>query len=95
MFNVFGPRVDVAPLIAQGARVIDVRSASEFAQGHAKHSENIPLDTLPGHMEEIKQSNKPIILVCASGARSGVALSMLKAVGVEAYNGGAWTTVVK
>lgn len=33
---------------------------------------------------------KPIITVCQSGARSGMAKGILKAAGIEVYNGGSW-----
>jgi phage shock protein E len=38
----------------------------------------------------IKKWDKPIIACCASGIRSGSAVSVLKQNGVEAYNAGSW-----
>ncbi|MEZ4928626.1 MAG: rhodanese-like domain-containing protein [Chitinophagales bacterium] len=37
--------------------------------------------------------NKPVILCCASGARSGQATSILKSKGIDAVNAGAWQNV--
>jgi rhodanese-related sulfurtransferase len=39
--------------------------------------------------------NKPIITCCRSGARSGMAKSVLAAAGVEVSNGGAWFMLEK
>jgi hypothetical protein len=36
---------------------------------------------------------RPVITVCRSGTRSGVAKGILKSAGVEIYNGGAWTSL--
>ena len=39
---------------------------------------------------------KPIVVCCASGARSEKAASILKSKGIkEVYNGGSWTRVLK
>ena len=85
-----GPKVDCHELIANGAILIDVRTPTEYSNGKPKNSQNIPLDKIGGKIESIKKLNKPIVLCCASGMRSGRATSMLKSKGIEAYNGGAW-----
>ena len=83
----------ISELLAGGAIVIDVRSNGEFAGGHYKGSKNIPLDQLSSHVNEIKKYNKPIVVCCASGMRSGSATSTLKKEGIEVYNGGGWTSL--
>ncbi len=90
--KVFGlsPKVDYHELIANGARLIDVRTPAEYSTGKPKGSTNIPLDILGEKIDEIKKMNHPIVLCCASGIRSGKASSMLKSKGIEAYNGGGW-----
>lgn len=85
----FGPKVDYAELVKNGAQIIDVRSKGEFNGGHIKGSVNIPLDTISGNMKKIKK-DKPVITVCASGMRSGIAKGQLQSAGYEAYNGGSW-----
>ena len=57
--------------IAAGARVIDVRTPAEFRDGAFKGAVNIPLSVLPARMHELEPRDKPIVLYCASGARSG------------------------
>lgn len=73
----------------ENATLIDVREPYEFSYGHNQGAINIPLNQVLGRSEEIAQMSKPLILVCQSGNRSGMALSMLKAKGVDdIYNGG-------
>lgn len=85
--------IDYADLMAQGATIIDVRSPQEFAGGHVPNSINIPLGDIHNQIARLKKEGKPIIACCRSGARSGRATGMLKSAGVEAYNGGAWSSV--
>ena len=85
-----GPKVNHHELITNGAILIDVRTQGEFSTGNPKGSTNIPLDKLNGKVDKIKKLNKPIVLCCASGMRSGRATSILKSKGIEAYNGGSW-----
>ncbi len=88
--KLFGPGVDFKALKDQGAIIIDVRSPQEFDGGHIQGSKNIPVNLIQRELSTIKKWGKPIITVCQSGARSGMAKSALKAAGVEVYNGGSW-----
>jgi len=85
-----GPGVDFKVLKDNGAIIIDVRSPQEFDNGHIQGSKNIPVNVIQRELNTIKKWGKPIITVCQSGARSGMAKSALKAAGVEVYNGGSW-----
>jgi phage shock protein E len=67
--------------ITAGARVIDVRTPAEFQDGAYPGAVNIPLATLPARMMELEPKDKPIVLYCASGARSGQAARLLKQAG--------------
>ena len=73
--------------------IIDVRTVQEFMCGHVAESINIPLQELPQRIDEIKEMQLPIILCCASGARSGNAAQYLKSCGVACENGGGWMEV--
>ena len=84
---------DYAALVQQGAIIIDVRTPSEYQGGHIRGSRNIPLNMLQSRLAEIRQSNKPVITVCRSGARSASAKSLLAAAGLTVYNGGAWNVL--
>lgn len=87
-----GPQADLKAIKAQGATILDVRTTGEFAQGHIKGAINIPLDQLPNKLNKLPK-DKPVIACCLSGGRSGSALSMLKANGFDAYNGGGWSAL--
>ncbi|MBC7540436.1 MAG: rhodanese-like domain-containing protein [Bacteriovorax sp.] len=81
-------------LLKSGALLIDVRSVSEYTQGHNPQSINIPLDVL--NKESLKlDKTKTIILCCASGTRSGIAVGILKKNGFKnVLNAGPWTNTL-
>lgn len=93
LFNLFGGGSNISEYLDKGAVVIDVRTPGEFQGGHVKGAKNIPLDTISKRAEEIKKMNKPVVLCCASGMRSGQATSILKNAGVDCINGGGWMKV--
>ena len=87
----FGPKVDYAELVKQGALILDVRSSGEFSGGHIKGAINISVDFLGRNLSKLKDKNKPIITCCASGMRSASAKNILKSNGyTQVYNGGSW-----
>jgi len=69
--------------INAGAKIIDVRSPDEYADGCYKGAINIPVNSLPNRIDSLGSKDSPIIVYCASGSRSAVAMSMLKAVGFK------------
>lgn len=74
-----------------GAILVDVRSAGEFASGNAPGTINIPLQELGSRLGEIPKS-APVVLCCASGTRSGMAKLMLKRKGYQnVHNIGTWS----
>ena len=76
------------------ATIVDVRERWEVAMGNVPGSINIPLGEVPHRVAEFRNMAKPLILICQSGNRSGIAAAILKAQGVaEVYNGGAWDDV--
>ncbi len=90
----FGPRVNYAELVKQGAVVIDVRTKGEYAGGHIKGSLNIPVDQVSQNTNRFTDKNKVIITCCASGMRSGAAKDILKSKGyANVYNGGSWMSL--
>ena len=84
---------DLKDIIAQDAFLVDVRSASEFAQGHVKGSVNIPLDKIPAQLSRFK-NRKHIVVFCLSGGRSSQAKTILEKHGITGVvNGGTWKQV--
>lgn len=55
--------------------LIDVRDADEFKKGHFKTATNIPVEVLEPKIKDLP-SDKPIVYVCSTGARSGEAFYM-------------------
>jgi rhodanese-related sulfurtransferase len=92
MSSIFGSqrKKRVASMLAKGAIIIDVRFESEFKNGHAPGSKNFPLKEIGSNIDAIKALNKPIVVVCMSGIRSGQAKTMLEKEGIEVENGGSW-----
>ncbi|HWI90058.1 MAG TPA: rhodanese-like domain-containing protein [Flavisolibacter sp.] len=75
--------------ILNKASVVDVRTPSEYLDGHYPGAVNIPLNELAQRLNEFREMKKPIVAYCRSGARSGMAVSLLKQNGFsEVYNGG-------
>ncbi len=74
----------------EGAVVIDVRTKAEFKEGSFGKAKNIPLNKIEKNIGKIKAYNKPVIVICRSGARAGSAKSILEKEGVTCFNGGGW-----
>jgi rhodanese-related sulfurtransferase len=72
----------------EGAIVIDVREEKEFVEGHIINSIHIPLAKLNNRISELEKfRDKPIVVSCRSGNRSGNACAVLKKEGFESvYN---------
>ncbi len=86
----------VKQVLKKGAVIIDVRSPAEYDRGKVPGSLNIPVDRISTSIGRIKDMNKPVIVCCESGYRSGRAMEILKSAGVEeVINGGSWTSVLK
>jgi len=66
--------------IKAGAKVVDVRSPEEYRDGAYGGAVNIPLPELGRRLSEIPK-DKPVVLYCASGARSSMGARVLKQAG--------------
>lgn len=70
--------------------VIDVRQASEYAEGHVPGAIHLNAGDLPDHLSELPM-DRPVATVCRSGYRSAVAAGLLRRAGfrdVRAVCGG-------
>ena len=63
--------------IKQGALVVDVRSADEFADGHYADAKNIPVSEIARRAEELGDKNRPVVVYCAAGVRAAKAKAIL------------------
>lgn len=80
--------------IAQGAQVIDVRSAGEYQLGHISGALNVPVETVEAQAASWDR-NKTYVVYCATGARSTSAVETMRGLGftsIRHFNAGlqAW-----
>lgn len=93
------PAAAVQLINREKAVVIDVCETEEFALGHVVGAKNVPLGQLEERLPDlVKNKALPVVLVCASGARSGRAVGIAKRLGydnAQAMAGGmkAWREV--
>lgn len=73
---------ELAELQGAGGWVIDVRTNSEYVTGHIPNSLNVPLDQLQKTAAGWPKT-QPIIVYCATGARSADAATFLASQGFE------------
>jgi phage shock protein E len=71
------------------ATLLDVRTLSEFQDGHAPGAVHIPVEELSYRTDELRTCSTPIIVYCKSGGRSRMAQHILEQDGFsEVHNGG-------
>jgi phage shock protein E len=92
--NALTPKPPAA--LPENALLIDVRSPVEFAGGSIHGAINIPvnqIELIRAHKPKI-EFNRPIVVFCASGMRSGLAKRQLQSLGYEqVLNGGGISTL--
>jgi len=64
-------------LQARGVTVLDVRTPQEFEAGHVPGALNIPVDQVAARSAELGTKDKPVLLYCRTGHRSGIAAAEL------------------
>ena len=78
------------------AVIVDVREPHEFKSGHIPNARNIPIGQLNDRMKELdKFKDRPVLLVCQTGQRSGQMCTSLVNAGFSEATGlaggmGAW-----
>jgi rhodanese-related sulfurtransferase len=90
-FRTGGKRVNTHQAIQlinhENAIIIDVREAAEFAGHHLPEARNFPFKELESRMAELEPlKEKNLLLVCASGARSGQVSARLEKQGFTQVN---------
>lgn len=78
---------ELAPRL-KSATVIDVRAPGEYASGHLPGAHNVPLDRLDDALPALDSAGGKgeLVVVCASGARSGTACGRLAGRGIAAVS---------
>lgn len=71
-------------LVKDGAILIDVRTAQEYAEGHLDGSLNLTVDTISINIEKlVPDKNAKIVVYCRSGNRSATAKTTLNNLGYK------------
>lgn len=65
-----------------GATVVDVREASEYADGHIAGAIDIPIRTIAQHLDQIP-TDQPVVVYCASGFRAAMSTAALHIMGYD------------
>jgi rhodanese-related sulfurtransferase len=60
--------------------ILDVRTASEFSDGHIEGAINIPVEELSNRLSELSKSDE-LLVYCRTGNRSATAVSILEDAG--------------
>jgi len=60
---------ELAPLLANGVLLIDVREADEYAAGHVPTAISIPLSTVQDRVDEFRHEGT-VYVICQVGGRS-------------------------
>ncbi len=76
---------ELAAVLGQGARLVDVREVDEYTGGHVPGAVHIALGTVPDRVDAFR-GDGPVYVVCRSGARSMRACEYLAQFGVDAVN---------
>ena len=66
---------------AEGALLLDVRTAEEYRGGRIPGSVNIPLSSLDRISRQVENKDAPVFVYCQSGARSRQAAAALARMG--------------
>jgi phage shock protein E len=68
-------------LVAAGARLVDVRSAGEYAERHVEGAISAPVEEIERHFGEIGPKDRPVVVYCTAGVRAARARRILRAAG--------------
>jgi len=75
----------LADLMAEGSRVVDVREPDEYAEGHVPGAVPVPLGTVPDHLDAFRNDGTTYV-ICRSGGRSMQACEYAAAQGIDVAN---------
>lgn len=76
---------ELSEALAQGARLLDVRTPLEYAGGHLETAENMPLGTLRQQLDQLDPA-QPVVVYCKVGLRGYLAACILQQHGFQVKN---------
>lgn len=74
------PEALAADVAAGRVHLVDVRAINEWRDGHIAGAHHLPLGRLAARLAEVP-ADRPVVVQCKSGGRSGIAASLLKRLG--------------
>jgi rhodanese-related sulfurtransferase len=77
--------LDAKKIVDDGGQVVDARTDVEFAAGHIPDARHIPIADLQREAAGLAKE-KPVIIYCRSGNRSGPAAEAFAASGWDAHS---------
>jgi len=77
--------IEVEKMVDDGAQLVDVRTDHEWEAGHLAGAVHIRFEELSAHAEELDKE-RPLVLYCRGGNRSGVAAAALRGAGYDAHH---------
>lgn len=75
--------IELVTKLADNIVLLDVRTPSEYRQGHIAKAKNVPLNKIAAYKEKTDQR---IYVICQSGMRSKQAAKQLKQKGYDVIN---------
>jgi rhodanese-related sulfurtransferase len=76
---------ELATLLDQAVRLIDVREPAEFAEARVPGAVLVPLGSVPDRVDAFR-GDGPTYVICRSGARSARAVEFVAQQGIDAVN---------
>jgi len=76
---------DLEPALHDGATLVDVREAAEYAEGHVPGAVLLPMSQVSTRVGDL-DSSAEVHVICASGNRSAAICDFLTAAGLDAVN---------
>ncbi len=76
---------ELRELVDDGARLVDCRTAGEFERGHIPGAELVTPQEVTAAAQGWDPA-EPVVIYCATGARSSVAAQQLASMGFEVYD---------
>ncbi|WP_232549130.1 rhodanese-like domain-containing protein [Propioniciclava soli] len=79
------PLTDFITRHAEGAVVVDVREADEYAQGHVPGAVFAPMSDITSHLADLPRGRE-VYVICAAGRRSLAMAELMEANGILAIS---------
>jgi rhodanese-related sulfurtransferase len=72
----------------ENAVLIDLRDPKDFKEGHISGSRSIPFSRLKDHVDELREMNRPIVMICQMGQVAGTAVQQVGGNNLHRLEGG-------